>query len=61
MGNDVEGTGKWYVKYDEGTCVKDCTGAFESGGIAESWQELFKDKNTCCEKKIKYNNKCPVS
>lgn len=58
MGTQVAGTGKWYVKYDASTCVQDCVGSSPCGGIAQSWEETFNDKNTCCEKKMWYNNKC---
>ena len=49
---------KWYVKYESNTCVQDCVGSSPCGGIAESWDEVFKDKKECCEKKLWWNNKC---
>jgi hypothetical protein len=58
MGTQVVGTGKWYVKYESETCVQDCTGGSNCGGIAESWLELFDSKNACCDAKMWYNNKC---
>jgi len=53
-----EGTKEWYVKYDVMTCVQDCVGVSPCGGLAEAWDELFKDKNECCDKKMWYDNKC---
>jgi hypothetical protein len=58
MGNSDEGSKKWYVKYDSMTCVQDCIGASPCGGVAESWDEVFKDKNECCRKKMWWDSKC---
>eukprot|EP00986_Skeletonema_menzelii_P020105 scaffold30190_cov263-Skeletonema_menzelii.AAC.1 len=58
MGTQVVGTGKWYVKYVDETCVQDCVGASPCGGIAESWDELFDNKKACCDEKMWYDNKC---
>jgi hypothetical protein len=45
------GTGKWYMKYSTGKCVKDCEGGSECGGNAEAWYNLWESKLTCCLKK----------
>ena len=58
MGTQVVGTGKWYVKYEAETCVQDCTGGSNCGGIAESWDEVFDSKIACCDAKMWYNNDC---
>ena len=58
MGTEAQGTNKWYVKYDAYTCVQDCVGAAPCGGIAESWDEVFGDKKTCCDTKMWYDNDC---
>jgi len=58
MGNTVEGTRKWYLKWDANACVQDCVGASPCGGAAKAWDELFKDKNTCRNTKMWYDNKC---
>ena len=61
MGTQDVGTGKWYVKYEVGTCFQDCnTGASNSncGGVAENWQELFSSKADCCDEKMWYDNDC---
>jgi len=58
MGTTNAGTRKWYAKYDATTCVQDCVGASPCGGVAESWDELYQDKTTCCKQKMWYDNKC---
>jgi|EP00984_Skeletonema_dohrnii_P018478 hypothetical protein len=58
MGISAEGTEKWYVDYLALTCVKDCEGVSPCGGVAEAWDELFKDKKECCEVKMPWTRKC---
>ncbi|KAK1744044.1 hypothetical protein QTG54_005641 [Skeletonema marinoi] len=58
MGILAEGTEKWYVDYLALTCVKDCEGVSPCGGVAEAWDELFKDKKKCCEVKMPWTRKC---
>jgi len=58
MGTTVEGTDKWYVKYEAMMCVQDCVGASPCGGIVESWDETFDSKEDCCDEKMWYDNKC---
>mmetsp|Transcript_9303 Transcript_9303/g.18784 ORF Transcript_9303/g.18784 Transcript_9303/m.18784 type:complete len:188 (+) Transcript_9303:2-565(+) len=58
MGTELEGTEKWYVKYEAMTCVQDCVGASPCGGIANSWDELFGSKKKCCDEKVWYDSKC---
>jgi hypothetical protein len=47
---------KWYVKWDTETCVKNCEDSSDlsCGGLAESWDELFDDPDTCCKKKLSH-------
>ena len=52
LGTTAVGSGKWYIKWSDSTCVQDCVGASPCGGIAESWDETFSDKNTCCKNKM---------
>jgi hypothetical protein len=46
----IVGTGKWYMKYSTGKCVKDCEGGTDCGGNAEAWDNLWDSKLTCCLK-----------
>lgn len=42
------GTGKWYMDYATGKCVRDCDGGDKCGGYAEDWEYLYDLKLTCC-------------
>lgn len=48
------GTNRWYVKYVDELCVKDCDDSNdgECGGLAKPWDELFDDSSTCCSEKL---------
>lgn len=50
----VEGTGKFYVSYENIKCVKDCpVGGDLCGGIArEPHLTLYEDASTCCAQKL---------
>ena len=47
-------TNKWYVRYKDDVCVKDCYDENDTqcGGLAKPWDELFDDSVTCCSKKL---------
>ena len=57
MGTSAVASEKWYVNYSARTCVKDCEGTSPCGGLAEAWDEVFKDKDECCETKLWYDVK----
>ena len=44
------GTGKWYMQYSTGKCVKDCEDQTDCGGYAADWDNLWDSKMTCCLK-----------
>ncbi|KAL7524507.1 hypothetical protein ACHAXR_000603, partial [Thalassiosira sp. AJA248-18] len=59
------GTGKFYVDYQNEICVEDCEvdGEATNGGICggiieESWVELFDDAASCCDSKLSYVQYC---
>ncbi len=58
LGTSAEGSNEWYVRYEENTCVQDCSGASPCGGIADSWQELYSSKAKCCQEKLYWIPKC---
>ncbi len=57
MGTSNVGSQKWYTDYGAMTCVKDCEGASPCGGIGETWDEFFDDKEECCKEKMWYDVK----
>jgi hypothetical protein len=58
LGTSDVGSNDWYVKYEDETCVQDCNGASPCGGIADSWVELFKSKEKCCEDTLPWKPRC---
>ena len=46
--SEDEETETWYVDYNAETCKK---------GKAEAWDEVFEDKDECCEKKMWWDEK----
>lgn len=46
-----KGTGKWFMQYSTGKCVKDCEYQSDCGGYAAAWDDLWDSKLTCCLKK----------
>jgi hypothetical protein len=50
-GSSPTGTLKYYMSYDEGTCVQDCIGASPCGGLAESWDYLYDTQSSCCSER----------
>lgn len=57
LGTEAVGTDKWFVRWADNTCVKDCSTGNSCGGIAAKWDELFDDKNECCEQKMWWDAK----
>ena len=54
------GTLKWYVKWDADTCAQDCavTSSPDCGGIADSWQQLYSSKRSCCDERMPLVRRC---
>ena len=58
LGTSDVGSNDWYVKYEDETCVQDCNGASPCGGVADSWVELYKSKEMCCEDRLPWKPRC---
>ena len=52
MGDELQGSNKWYINWPHFTCVQDCKGASPCGGLAEFWEETFTSKEACCRQKV---------
>lgn len=49
-GEELRGSGLYYVNWSIGKCVKDCEGAAPCGGLAKSWDYFkYSDATMCCE------------
>ncbi len=49
------GTKKWYVVWEESTCLRDCDGALPCGGPAKTWNDLYSSREQCCELHLSWN------
>lgn len=51
-------TKKWYMNYQIGKCVQDCSEGDACGGVANFWDMLFDSQATCCQEMNFWNPTC---
>eukprot|EP00804_Cyclotella_cryptica_P028692 CCRYP_008184-RB/>CCRYP_008184-RB protein AED:0.09 eAED:0.29 QI:0/0/0/1/0/0/3/0/532 len=63
-GQEADGTSsrsetkKWYMNYQIGNCVQDCSEGRACGGIANFWDMLFDSQAKCCQQMNFWNPSC---
>lgn len=51
-------TNKWYMNYQIGKCVQDCSKGDACGGVANFWDMLFDSQAICCQQMNFWNPTC---